>query len=111
MPAENDIAVGVAADSAAAVESPQHDHVGFRNGKTAPYASSTEEVAPASIRRRRGRFDSMARDADDFLDNLEAENNKRWKKVACNIDEVFRVVIPTAYVIALSIYLQAVDKN
>ena len=109
---ENGIAVGVAADSAvAAVESPPHNHVAFKNGETAPYTSSTEEAAPTSIRRRKERRNSMARDADDFVDNLEAENNKRWKKVACNIDEVFRVVIPTAYVICLAVYLKAVDKN
>jgi hypothetical protein len=53
----------------------------------------------------------MARDADDFIDNLEAENKKQWKKVAYNIDEVFRVVIPPLYLIILVVFLKAIDKN
>jgi hypothetical protein len=89
---ENGIAVGVAADSAA-VESPQHDRDAFRNDETALYTSA-EAFASTSLHRRRQRSNSMARDANDFIDNLEAENNKGWKKVAYNIDEVFRVVIP-----------------
>lgn len=87
---------------AVAVESPQQNHVAFKSDETAPYTSTS---------RRQERRDSMARDADDFVTNLEAENNKRWKKVAYNVDEVFRVVIPTVYVIALAVFLQAVDKN
>jgi hypothetical protein len=106
---ENGIAVGVAADSAA-VEPPRHDRIAFRNDETAPYTSA-EEVASTSIHRQRQRSNSMARDADDFIDNLEAENNKQWKKVAYNIDEVFRVVIPPLYLIILVVFLKAVDKN
>jgi hypothetical protein len=86
---ENGIAAGVAADSAA-VESPQHDRVAFRNDETAPYTSA-EEVASTSIHRRRQRSNSMARDADDFLDNLEAENNssdgKNWLTLSMKCSE------------------------
>lgn len=45
----------------------------------------------------------LGRDADDFKNAQEMENNLRWQKVANNIDNIARVVFPATYVIFLAI--------
>mmetsp|Transcript_19495 Transcript_19495/g.41118 ORF Transcript_19495/g.41118 Transcript_19495/m.41118 type:complete len:730 (+) Transcript_19495:122-2311(+) len=48
---------------------------------------------------------AIPRDADDFRDDQELENNLKWKYVAARIDDVARFWIPLAFVVALSIIL------
>lgn len=45
------------------------------------------------------------RDADDFLNEDEAMNNLKWKKIAANVDDVSRFWFPFIYTITLAIIL------
>ena len=54
---------------------------------------------------------TRARDADDFTSSSERINNRMWKKVGSRIDEITRVVVPTSYVIVLSIFLAQLGKG
>lgn len=111
-PPENGIAVDVSVDAAESSQddhvTSQDDHVSFKNDEAAPFTSTKEEAS--TKHRRRERSNSIARDADDFVDDLEAINNKRWKKVAVEIDEICRVIVFPAYSIILIVFLQAVDR-
>jgi hypothetical protein len=106
---ENGITAGVSVNATAAAESSQDLH---EYDEAAPYTTAEKvRVASNSVRRRKELTNSIVRDADDFVDDLEFENNKRWKRVASKTDEVSRVFIPTTYVIALAIFLHAVEKS
>jgi hypothetical protein len=59
---------------------------------------------------RRSSFVNMTRDAEDFIDDFEAANNKRWRKVSLRIDEVCRVIVPVIYAITLGIMLGQVKR-
>jgi hypothetical protein len=48
---------------------------------------------------------SMIRDADDFLNEVEVENNLKWKEYAALIDDVSRFWFPCIYFVACSIIL------
>ena len=48
------------------------------------------------------------RDADDFYNEEEVENNMYWKQCAARIDDVARFWIPFAFIVALSIVLAEV---
>ena len=52
---------------------------------------------------------SGPKNADDFNDEQEIENNQKWKWVASRIDDVARFWIPLAYIIALAIILAEVQ--
>ena len=54
---------------------------------------------------------TRARDADDFTSSAERVNNRMWKKVGSRIDEITRLVVPTSYVIILSIFLSQLGKT
>jgi len=45
------------------------------------------------------------RDADDFNDDEELENNLKWKVVAARIDDVARFWIPLSFIVALAVIL------
>ena len=49
------------------------------------------------------------KDADDFLNRLEEENNRYWQKVARWIDEFARWVIPPVYIVVLAVMLGTAD--
>jgi len=49
------------------------------------------------------------KDADDFIDQCEEENNRYWQKVARWVDEFARWTIPAVYVIVIAIQLGTVD--
>jgi hypothetical protein len=46
---------------------------------------------------------SMIRDADDFINETEVENNMKWKEIASVIDDCARFWFPFAYFIAVAI--------
>lgn len=48
---------------------------------------------------------TVARDADDFHDAAEVENNLKWKQVASRIDDIARLWIPAAFAVALGVIL------
>lgn len=48
---------------------------------------------------------SIIRDADDFINEEEIENNLKWKEYAALVDDVCRFWFPFAYIIAVSIVL------
>jgi len=50
----------------------------------------------------------VPRDADDFVNEEEIENNREWKVIASRIDDVARFWIPMAFVISLAIVLAEV---
>lgn len=76
-----------------------HSVVGFRkedatiNTRATTDASSISQVPRQSIRT------IMGRDADDFKNLVELENNIRWQKVARLLDEISRVVFPVAFAV------------
>ena len=45
------------------------------------------------------------RDADDFNDEEEIANNRKWKAVAGHVDDLARIVCPMAFAVALAIIL------
>lgn len=50
----------------------------------------------------------VPKNADDFHNEQELENNLKWKLVAARIDDVSRFWIPLAYIISLSIIMAEV---
>ena len=63
-------------------------------------------VTKARSRRRESAMNaSIIRDADDFINEVEIENNLRWKEYAVLVDDVSRFWFPFVYVIAVSIVL------
>ena len=48
---------------------------------------------------------TVPRDADDFHDAAEVENNLKWKQVASRIDDIARLWIPAAFAVALGVIL------
>lgn len=61
----------------------------------------------SSFRTRKSIKTILGRDADDFKNAKEMENNIRWQLVATRIDEYSRVLFPVAF----SIYLAATFSN
>ena len=55
-----------------------------------------------SSRMRRTIKTILGRDADDFKNSQEMENNHRWQKVSAAMDEVSRVVFPATFAIFLT---------
>lgn len=45
----------------------------------------------------------LPRDANDFANDSERENNRRWKEVAARIDDICQIVIPLTFVIVTAI--------
>ena len=72
-----------------------------RTGKLKMYEDQKGSSAMAT-------FPTVPRDADDFHDGQEVENNMKWKYVAARIDDVARFWIPLAFVVSLSIVLAEV---
>ena len=70
--------------------------------------SRRESFAPelraemASFRTRKSIKTILGRDADDFKNAREMENNIRWQTVASRIDEAARVLFPVAFCIYLA---------
>ena len=102
---ENGITVGVSVEG----EYSTPHKVTFKDDEAAPFAS-TEGGDPNRQKQERRPSHIYTRDADDFIDDLEAENNKRWKHVASCIDETCRVVIIPAYIIVLAVLLQRPER-
>jgi hypothetical protein len=50
----------------------------------------------------------MAKDASDFMNEKEVENNIRWKVIAARVDDASRFWFPLAYSITLAIILSEV---
>ena len=51
-------------------------------------------------------FHSLAlvpKDADDFHDNQEMENNKKWKRLSARIDNTARTWIPLTFIVAMAV--------
>jgi hypothetical protein len=108
---ENGIAAGLSVDDDSVHDWDQSrdGHVKFQESEAAPF---TDNGRFGSIGQRQERRNSHnARDADDFVDDLEAENNKRWKKVSSNIDKTCRGVIITVYIIILAVFLGKVERS
>ena len=51
---------------------------------------------------------TVARDADDFHDAAEVENNLKWKQVASRIDDIARLWIPAAFAVALGVICRGI---
>ena len=51
------------------------------------------------------------KDAEDFLNRIEEENNQYWQKVARWIDEFARWVIPSVYIVVVGIMLGTVEYH
>jgi len=51
------------------------------------------------------------RDADDFQSRSEIRNNTKWKKWAATIDDFARIVVPSVYVVIISVFLSEVTNN
>lgn len=45
------------------------------------------------------------KDANDFLDEREVENNLKWKVTAARVDDVSRTLFPLTYSITLGVIL------
>mmetsp|Transcript_6764 Transcript_6764/g.9671 ORF Transcript_6764/g.9671 Transcript_6764/m.9671 type:complete len:168 (-) Transcript_6764:307-810(-) len=52
---------------------------------------------------RKGVKTILGRDADDFKNAEEMENNFRWQRVAGNIDSAARLIFPATYILFLAI--------
>jgi len=69
-----------------------------------PSASGPSVSTDFSNSRTRKRIKTiLGRDADDFKNLKEMENNLRWQQVAANIDEVSRVVFPVVFGIFIAV--------
>ncbi len=53
--------------------------------------------------------ESNRKDAEEFLNRIEEENNQYWQKVSRWIDEFARWVIPAAYIVTVGVMLGSVD--
>ena len=47
----------------------------------------------------------LVKDANDFMDEREVENNLKWKVTAARVDDVSRTLFPLAYSITLGVIL------
>lgn len=63
----------------------------------------------SSYRTRKGIKTILGRDADDFKNAKEMENNSKWQKVSHTIDDFSRVVFPLAFSIYLMVVLSGLD--
>ena len=67
-----------------------------------PPKRPTLEHEIRSFRTRRTIKTILGRDADDFKNCQEMENNHRWQKVSAAMDDVSRVVFPAAFAVFLT---------
>lgn len=58
-----------------------------------------------SRRSQFSRSETLMRDANDFQNVHEIENNTKWKAYAARIDDVSRTIFPLTYSIVLAIIL------
>lgn len=65
-----------------------------------PTLAKVDHLSRTSI--RQGIKTILGRDADDFKNAKEMENNARWQKIAQNIDDYARILYPVAYCIFLT---------
>ena len=76
------------------------------NIETSPDLEETAHHHNGNGRRLERASSSFAmRDADDFLNEDEAMNNLKWKKIAAKVDDVSRFWFPLLYTITLAIIL------
>ena len=71
----------------------------------------TDDVACASNTTDRRSSTIEKRDADDFKNQQERENNQKWQARAEIIDEGSRVIIPAMYVIFLAVMFGVSSKH
>lgn len=99
------------------------DRIGVADGSKEPQATTETESSSAFERRRSSKASTitfrdrrevktiLGRDADDFKNDAEMDNNIRWQKVARAIDDFSRVVFPASYALYLAISFGGVDMS
>lgn len=73
--------------------------------------SSVHKELMKSFRTRKNIKTIMGRDADDFKNAEEMENNVRWQKLAKSIDDAARVLFPATFFLFLAITFSALDRH
>jgi len=62
-------------------------------------------------RSRRASRSLMVRDANDFKNKSERDNNKKWQTLASHIDEACKVLFPSTFVVFLAIMFGIASKS
>ena len=73
--------------------------------------SSVHKELMKSFRTRKNIKTIMGRDADDFKNAEEMENNVRWQKLAKSIDDAARVLFPASFFLFLAITFSGLDRH
>merc|ERR1712224_957003 len=61
-------------------------------------------------RSRRASRSLMVRDANDFKNKSERDNNKKWQILASHIDEASRVIFPATFAVFLAVMFGMASK-